>query len=90
MTIHPKTSGAAVGVALGTLIVSVLGSLHGVHLTSAADAAIPSFLGLLGSWLVPAPEATPVPVVTPIPAAPVAPVVAATPPPPPPSANPVG
>lgn len=64
MTIHPKTSGAAVGGALGTLIVAVLASIHGVDLTAAAYAAIPAFLSTLGAWLVPAPATTPtVPVV---------------------------
>jgi hypothetical protein len=75
MNIHPKTSGAALGSALGILIVSVLGSIHGIHLTAAADAAIPSFLGALWSYLTPAPETTKVPVVVQKPPAPPAPLV---------------
>lgn len=50
---HPKVGGAAVGGALGTLIASVLASIHGVDLTAAAYAAIPTFLGTLGAWLAP-------------------------------------
>lgn len=56
MTIHPKTGGAALGAALGTVIVVVLSSIHGVHLASGADAAIPAFLSTLGAFLFPAPE----------------------------------
>lgn len=52
MTFHPKTSGAAVGASLGTVIVSILASIHGIHLTPEANAAIPTFLALLGSFLV--------------------------------------
>lgn len=51
--IHPKTSGAALGSALGLLIVSVLGSVHGVHLSDAANAAIPGFLATLGAYVAP-------------------------------------
>ena len=53
MPIHPKTSGAAVGTALGILIVAVLHSVPGIHLQPEADAAIPSFLGVLAAWLTP-------------------------------------
>lgn len=74
MNIHPKTSGAGLGVALGVLIVSILGSIHGVHLTPAANAAIPSFLGIVWSYLTPSPA----PVVTP----PTPPVVTVPPTPP--------
>lgn len=56
MTIHPKTGGAALGAALGTVIVAVLGSIHGIDLTPAANAAIPSFLSTLGAFLTPAPK----------------------------------
>ena len=71
MIFHPKTSGAAVGGALGTLIVSVLGSIHGVNLSDAANAAIPAFLAALGAWFVPAPDSPP----DPAPAAPPVPTV---------------
>ena len=50
---HPKTSAAAVGGALGTVIVSVLASINGVHLSAEANAAIPAFLSALGAWLAP-------------------------------------
>lgn len=56
MTIHPKTGGAALGSALGLVIVGVLGSIHGVHLTDVANGAIPAFLSTLGAFLFPAPE----------------------------------
>ena len=72
--IHPKTSGAAVGVALGALIVTILGSIHGVHLTAADNAAIPSFLGIFVSWLVPATTPAPVAPKPPAPIPPAAPV----------------
>lgn len=55
MPIHPKVSGAAVGAALGVLIVAIIHSIPGVHLAAEADAAIPSFLSLLGAWLIPGP-----------------------------------
>lgn len=74
LSVHPKTGGAAVGVALGSLIVAVLNSIHGVHLTDQAAAAIPSFLSLIGAWIVPAPE-TPAPPALPAPPVAVAPVV---------------
>lgn len=84
MGLHPKTSAAAVGGAFGVVIVSVLGSIHGVHLSPDANAAIPAFLAALGSWLTPANDA-PI-VVTPPPPAPApqppAPVVVAPPAPP--------
>jgi hypothetical protein len=56
MTIHPKTNGAALGAALGFAIVSVLASIHGVHLTADANAAIPAFLSTLGAFLMPSPD----------------------------------
>jgi hypothetical protein len=82
MTLHPKTSAAAVGGALGVVIVSVLGSIHGIHLSPEANAAIPTFLSTLGSWLTPSgdvpvpvvvPRPPPVPVAEPVTVAPVAP-----------------
>ena len=72
MNIHPRTGAAAVGGALGVVIVSVLASINGIHLTPEANAAIPSFLALLGSWLSPDPDPAPPP--PPAPIAPVAPV----------------
>lgn len=82
MNIHPKTSGAGVGVAFGVLIVAILASIHGVHLTPEANAAIPSFLGITLSWLTPSSPnvspPTPVPVVL-APVAPAAPVTAVAP-----------
>ena len=84
MKIHPKTSGAAVGAALGLMIVSVLGSFHGVHLTDEANAAIPGFLASVGAWLVPSDDGSvplPSPVVVPV-AEPSAPVAAPAVPPP--------
>lgn len=60
MTIHPKTGGAAVGAALGTAIVAILGSIHGINLSSGADGAITGFLSTLGAFLFPsADSATP-------------------------------
>lgn len=55
MSIHPKTSGAAVGSALGVVIDGILHSIHGVHLAPELYGAIPTFLGLVLSWFVPAP-----------------------------------
>jgi hypothetical protein len=54
MTIHPKTSGAALGAALGVLIVSVLQSINGVHLSTELPGAITGFLSILGAFLAPA------------------------------------
>lgn len=78
MMIHPKTSGAALGGSLGLVIVSVLASVHGVHLTAEANAAIPTFLGTAGAFFVPGPDAPavepgpePAPVVAPEPVPPV-------------------
>lgn len=59
MTIHPKTSGAALGSSLGIVIVIVLDSIHGVHLAAGADAAIPGFLSTLGAFLFPSPDTGP-------------------------------
>lgn len=70
--IHAKTAGASLGAAAGLLIVSILGSIHGVHLTPEANAAIPSFLAALTSWLVP--SATAPVAVPPAPAKPATPV----------------
>ena len=53
MTIHPKTGGAALGAALGTAIVAILGSIHGINLSSATDGAITGFLSTLGAFLFP-------------------------------------
>lgn len=52
-SIHPKTSAAGLGAALGVVIVSVLSSIHGVHLSAEANAAIPGFLSSLGAWAAP-------------------------------------
>lgn len=79
MNIHPKTSGAAVGSSLGVLIVAVLGSIHGVHLTASADGAIPAFLGILGAWLVPAGDTATTPAAPQRASAPVPPAAAAPP-----------
>jgi hypothetical protein len=53
VNIHPKTSAAAIGASLGVVIVGVLESIHGVHLTGELTAAIPALLSSLGSWLAP-------------------------------------
>lgn len=82
MNIHPKTSASAIGGSLGLLIVTVLGSFHGIHLTAAADAAIPMFLSTLGAWLAPSPTDPPIPVAS-------VPVSAPAPPRPTPPAPPV-
>jgi hypothetical protein len=62
MKIHPKTSGAALGVSLGVILDAILHSLHGVHLDPSVYGAIPGFLGIVTSWLSPPPptEVTPV------------------------------
>lgn len=57
--IHPKTSAAGLGAALGVVIVSVLASINGVHLSAEANAAIPAFLASLGAWLAPGAAPTP-------------------------------
>lgn len=62
MNIHPKTALASVFGSLGVLIVAVLASIHGVHLSAEANAAIPAFLAAFGAWLAPSP--TPVTPVT--------------------------
>lgn len=54
--IHPKTSGAALGGALGVVITGVLHSIHGVHLAPELDAAIPAFLSTLLAYLSPSPS----------------------------------
>ena len=53
LTIHPKTSGAALGTALGILIVAVLDSIHGISLAPELPAAISGFLATLGAFLAP-------------------------------------
>jgi hypothetical protein len=58
VTIHPKTSGAALGSALGLVIVLALSSFHGIHLAPGLDAAIPGFLSTLGAFLIPSPDST--------------------------------
>lgn len=68
-TIHPKTSASALGGALGLLLVSVLDSIHGIGLGTAATAAIPAFLSTLGAFLSPAAEDPPVPPPAPVAAA---------------------
>lgn len=55
MTIHPKTSAAALGGALGLVVVGVVDSLHGVTLAPELSAAIPTFLSTLGAFLAPSP-----------------------------------
>lgn len=57
-SIHPKTGGAAIGGALGTVIVTILGSFHGINLSDAANGAIPAFLATLGAWLFPSADST--------------------------------
>lgn len=83
MTIHPKTSGAAVGSALGVLIVAVLQSFHGVHLAPELPGAITGFLAILGAWFAPGNDVTPV---TSNPAPPAPPVLVPPAPPAPPVA----
>lgn len=60
--IHPKTALAAVLSSLGVVIVAVLASIHGVHLSAEANAAIPAFLGVLGAYLGPSPSNSVTPV----------------------------
>lgn len=62
MNVHPKTSGAAVGSALGVLIVAILTSIHGVHLSTELPAAITGFLAIFGAWIAPGAPAPTVPV----------------------------
>lgn len=64
LTIHPKTSAAALGGSAGIVLVAVLGSIHGVHLSPEANAAIPTFLATLGAFLSPSP-ADPAPATNP-------------------------
>lgn len=91
MGLHPKTSAAVVGGSLGVVIVSVLSSIHGIHLSPEANAAIPTFLSAIGSWFTPANDApivvTPPPAPAPTPQPP-APVVVTPPAPPAPPAPP--
>lgn len=85
MGLHPKTSAAVVGGSLGVVIVSVLSSIHGIHLSPEANAAIPTFLSAIGSWFTPANDAPIVVTPPPTPAPPPAPVVVAPVPPAPPA-----
>jgi hypothetical protein len=82
MTIHPKTSASALGGALGLLLVSVLDSIHGINLSTAATAAIPAFLSTLGAFLSPSADGTATPTNPPQPA-----VAAAQAPPQPPQTS---
>lgn len=61
MNIHPKTSGATFGGALGILIGAILHSIPGVHLVPEVYLAIPAAVSAFVSWLTPA---TPKPVPT--------------------------
>jgi hypothetical protein len=54
MNIHPKTAGATVGAAVGTIIVNAISSIHGVHLPLDVQTAITGLFSAFGSWLVPA------------------------------------
>jgi len=78
VNIHPKTSAAGLGGSLGVLIVSVLATIHGVHLGAAAQAAIPTFLSTVFAYFAPAQQTVPIVVQTqphpPAPAPPAAPV----------------
>lgn len=56
MNIHPKVALGSVFGAFGVVLVTVLGSVHGIHLSAAANGAIPTFLTLLGGWLAPSPS----------------------------------
>lgn len=60
MIIHPKTSGAALGGSLGVLMVAVLQSISGVHMSPELPAAITGFLSILGAYFAPASDVTPV------------------------------
>lgn len=58
--IHPKTTGAGLGAAIGTVIVSVLGSIHGVHLSAADNGGIVAALSVVLAYFAPAGTTTPV------------------------------
>ena len=64
MTIHPKVSGVAIGSTFGIILDGILKSIHGIHLDPTVYGAIPTFLGLIGGWLAPAPEMSQVSQVT--------------------------
>lgn len=53
MAIHPKTGGAAIGGAVGTVIVGILETIP-VHIAAALAAGIPALLSSLGAFLAPA------------------------------------
>lgn len=77
MPIHPKTAGASIGGALGTILVNILNSIHGVHLSPSVGGGIAAFLAIALAWLTPSPASAPAPVVaapapTPVAVAPVA------------------
>ncbi len=55
-TIHPKTAGAAIGSALGVLLLAIVQTLHGVHLPQGVTDAIAAFLPIVGAYLAPAPD----------------------------------
>lgn len=56
MTIHPKTGGAAIGAALGVLLVAIANAIHGVAIPQGVTDAISAFLPVLGAYLAPAPD----------------------------------
>lgn len=58
--IHPKTAGAGLGAAIGTILVSILASIHGVHLSSADNGGIVAALSVILAWFAPASPTVPV------------------------------
>lgn len=55
-TIHPKTGGAAIGGAVGVLLVAIANSIHHVHIPGGVADAFLALLPIVGAYLTPSPD----------------------------------